>query len=265
MMLQIDRERRDRIQSALAVGLLHLLFAYIFLIGLGADTRARVEDALKLVQLADEPPPPPPKVRPPRAKEHKRKPRPKNPEGAASPANLRNTPTDIAAPPTPIPLPPPISAAPVPGQGTAAAAGATNVRGPGTGAGGQGTGLGAGSQGNGTGGGGGGGGGRRARWISGSIRDSDYPRAAVQSRSSGTVGLRFVVAPNGRVSQCSVTRSSGSPALDSTTCRLIMSRFRYRPALDPDGRPVAETIRGEHEWVLEPEPPPVDVEPDIPD
>jgi len=55
------------------------------------------------------------------------------------------------------------------------------------------------------------------------------------------------------------------PALDSTTCRLIMSRFRYRPALDPDGRPVAETIRGEHEWVLEPEPPPVDVEPDVPD
>jgi protein TonB len=60
-----------------------------------------------------------------------------------------------------------------------------------------------------------------------------------------------------------VTRSSGSRALDSTTCRLIQSRFRYRPARDGAGKPIAETIRGEHSWELGPEPPPIEIEPEI--
>ena len=74
--------------------------------------------------------------------------------------------------------------------------------------------------------------------------------------------LRFVVASTGRVSDCDVTRSSGSRALDETTCRLIMQRFRYRPARDGAGRPIADTIRGEHVWELGPEPPPIEVEPE---
>jgi protein TonB len=139
------------------------------------------------------------------------------------------------------------------------------VVGPGTGRGGQGIGLGSGTQGSGTGGGGGGGLASRARWISGSIRESDYPRSAIQARKGGTVRLRFVVAPNGRVNQCTVTGSSGSAALDETTCTLIRSRFRYRPARDYTGRPVAETVRGEHEWQLGPEPPTTWVEPEIVD
>jgi protein TonB len=91
--------------------------------------------------------------------------------------------------------------------------------------------------------------------------DSDYPRAAVRARASGIVFLRFVVAPSGRVSDCSVTRSSGNRALDETTCRLILQRFRYRPALDAEGRPVPATIRGEHVWDLGPEPEPIEIEP----
>ena len=75
--------------------------------------------------------------------------------------------------------------------------------------------------------------------------------------------LRFVVAPSGRVADCAVTRSSGSHELDSTTCRLIMARFRYRPARDAQGRPIASTIRGEQAWELGPEPPPIEIEPEI--
>jgi protein TonB len=103
----------------------------------------------------------------------------------------------------------------------------------------------------------------RARLISGSIRDSDYPRGAFERGISGTVSLRFVVAPTGRVSECGVTRSSGSRELDETTCRLILRRFRYRPARDAQGQPIAETIRGVHDWEVGPEPPPIDVEPDL--
>jgi periplasmic protein TonB len=268
VMLRMKEENRDRTLSAAGVAALHILLGYAFLTGLGFAPLKSAGSELKLFDPFEEPPPPPAvPARPDKAKEA-RKAKPKDPEGAASPANLRNTPSEIVAPPPVVRLevPPPVIAAPAAGQGSAAAAGAANVPGPGTGSGGQGTGLGSGSRGSGTGGGGGGGGrATRARWLSGSIRDSDYPRAAYEARIGGTVFLRFVVAPDGRVRDCVVTRSSGHAALDATTCRLITTRFRYRPARDAGGRAVAETIRGQHDWEVGPEPPPIEVEPDIVD
>ncbi|MEA3052983.1 MAG: periplasmic protein TonB [Sphingomonadales bacterium] len=260
------RENRDRLRSAGAVALLHALIAYVLLTGLGYGPPSPVPDALKLFNIAEAPPPPPPaRPAPPDVEKKTRKARPKNAEGAASPANLRNTPTEIMAPPPEIrlPVPPPIPAAPAPGQGSAAAAGAANVPGVGTGSGGIGTGLGSGRFGNGTGGGGGGGGRPvRARWLSGGIRGSDYPDIPYRAHVGGIVHLRFTVAPSGRVSDCAVTRSSGSRELDSVTCRLIMQRFRYRPARDSEGRPIAETVVGEHVWEVAREPPDRWVEPD---
>jgi protein TonB len=120
------------------------------------------------------------------------------------------------------------------------------VAGPGTGAGGAGDGTGSGGRGNGP----GGGGGVPLRWIGGRITDADYPRAALKAGASGTVGLRFVVGVNGRVSSCTVTRSSGNRDLDETTCKLIQKRFRYVPSRDAAGRPYADTVTGEHRWDL---------------
>jgi periplasmic protein TonB len=51
------------------------------------------------------------------------------------------------------------------------------------------------------------------------------------------------------VSRCTVTSSSGVPELDALTCRLIVQRFRYRPSTDRYGRPIADTVEGEHEWI----------------
>ena len=101
--------------------------------------------------------------------------------------------------------------------------------------------------------------------VAPALHRRDYPDAAYERRISGTVFLRFVVDPTGRVSECTVTRSSGSRELDATTCRLILRRFRYRPARDAQGNPIASVVRGEHQWEVGPEPPPIDVEPDIPD
>lgn len=256
-MLQIDQENRDRIKSGIGVAAFHALLGYAFLTGLGFDVARSVSDEMKLFDVSESPPPPPAKPAPPDVAEAKQA-KPKDPEGAASPANLRDTPSPIVAPPPEIRIevPSPVIAAPVTGEGSAVSAGAAEVPGPGTGSGGEGTGLGSGTQGSGT-GGGGGGIGTRARWLRGDIWGSDYPRA------TGTVFLRFVVAPNGRVSECSVTRSSGNPDLDATTCRLIKRRFRYRPARDARGNAIAEVVRGEHVWELGPEPPPTEVEPDI--
>lgn len=265
-MPQINEQNRDRIRSAIVVAVFHGLLGYALLTGLGFDMPAQVSERLKLFDAVEEPPPPaePPPPKPASS----RKPRPKDPEGAASPANRKNTPSEIMAPPPKIRLevPPTVIVAPVAGQGAAPAAGAAPIPGPGTGSGGVGTGLGSGLQGSGTGGGGGGGGlATRARWLRGRITDADYPDEAFDRRIMGTVYLRFVVAPNGRVSECNVTRSSGSRMLDSTTCRLIVQRFRYRPARNVYGDPIAEVARGEHSWEIGPEPPPIDIEPDIPD
>lgn len=261
-MIQWVQENRDRLRSAAAVGLLHAGLGWLLLTGLGFSPSQAVPEALKLLDISEEPPPPPAKPAKPSVEKKTRKARPKDPEGAASPANLKNTPTEIMAPPPEIrlPIPPPIPVAPAPGTGSAMAAGAATVPGPGTGAGGIGTGLGSGRFGTGTGGGGGGGLARGARWVSGRINDSDFPDDV---RRGGTVHLRFTVAPSGRISDCSVTRSSGSRALDNLTCRLILARFRYRPARNFEGRPIASTIVGEHVWHYEPPPPDRWIEPDI--
>jgi protein TonB len=253
MMAAIEGRNRDRLKSAAAVALFHGLLAWALIVGLGVGPIRSVADPLKMFDISDEPPPPPAAEPPPPSGPMTPREQTPDPEGAAAPPNLRDTPTPVAAPPTPLDVPTPLPAAPVPGQGSAAAAGAAEIRGPGTGAGGLGTGTGSGLSGSGTGGGGGGGLGRavEARWLRGRIRESDYPRGAIEAGASGTVGLRFVVAPDGRVNDCRVTRSSGRSDLDTITCRLIMQRFRYRPARDSSGRPVAEVVTGQHAWIYD--------------
>jgi protein TonB len=87
---------------------------------------------------------------------------------------------------------------------------------------------------------------RNARWISGRIKNSDYPDAAEEVE--GTVLFRFTVGTEGRVTDCKVTKSSGHAILDRATCNLIIRRLRYSPARDWSGRPSAVVLPGEQEW-----------------
>jgi len=94
----------------------------------------------------------------------------------------------------------------------------------------------------------GGGGGRDLELLSGDIYPSDYPRRLARAGIGGTVRMLGTVQPNGRVTNCRVTRSSGVPELDGLTCRLIEQRFVYRPATDRSGRPVSDDIEIEWTW-----------------
>ena len=182
--------------------------------------------------------PPPAKVRSPK------------PEGASAPPNLRAKATEVVAPPVIpliIPPPPPVVVATRPDEGNASHSGNADIRGPGTGAGGEGNGTGSGRYGDGD-----GGGGTAPRQIRGRLKDSDYARSAVEAGVGGTVGVRFMVETDGRVSDCEVDHSSGNIALDNTTCRLIQERFRFDPARDEEGRPVPSTIIENHSWIFEP-------------
>src|SRR3546814_5771054 len=60
----------------------------------------------------------------------------------------------------------------------------------------------------------------KAVLVSGRIEDRDYPKQAARAKIGGEVEVRFTIQPTGRVTGCRVTRSSGDPALDATTCRL---------------------------------------------
>jgi protein TonB len=237
----VRRFSGDRLTGAVGAAAMCALIGYALFAGLQMRFPRAASDPLSLFALALPPPPPEPPVLP----EHKQRART---EGSASPANLRAKPTDLVAPPPPIPMPPrPLAAAPRAGTGTAPSAGAAPIPGPGTGAGGKGNGSGSGGAGNGD-----GGGETPLRWIRGRIRDSDYPRAALKAGISGTVGLRFIVGTDGRVTSCTVARSSGNSDLDTTTCRLIMKRFRYIPTRNAQSQPIPDEVTGEHVWETTP-------------
>ncbi len=243
-MLVAQSGHGDRVKAALGAAALQLLFAYALLTGLAVEMPAAVRDRLIVFGIAPPPPSPPPRVERsvPRRTESER------PQGGSSPPGLRARPTEVVAPApiVPLKLPPPIVAAPLPGPGSDPSAGDADVRGPGTGSGGRG-------RGNGDGygdGDGDAGGGTPPRWLRGRISDRDYPRWAGEAGIGGTVSVRYRVGIDGRVSDCVVTRSSGSRELDEVTCRLIEQRFRFAPSRDRTGRAVRSTIVEDHHWMV---------------
>lgn len=245
-------DRNDRVRAAILAAAINIAIGFAIIRGLGVPVVPTAHDALKLFRLADDPEPPaavPPLPEPTRSQTHKAK----RPEGAAAPAARKNTPTDIVAPPAKLPPPPPVAAAKVAGTGSMPKAGAARIDGPGTGRGGAGTGRGSGLSGDGDGGGGAGGATSDAEQIAGSIGDEDYPRAALVDHAQGVVGFAFTVLPEGRIANCRVTHSSGNAALDMTTCRLAVMRFRFRAARDSSGRAIAAQEEGEQSWRLRPD------------
>jgi protein TonB len=136
-----------------------------------------------------------------------------------------------------------VAAAPSTGTDTASGAADTGTA---TGASGQGLGAGAGGAGLGD------GGAIKPRWKSGRIDRRDYPDDASRARRTGSVTTRLDIAPDGRVTGCTIIRSSGTPSLDRTTCRLIEQRFRFEPARDSAGNPVPGVAGWRQDWWLEP-------------
>lgn len=91
--------------------------------------------------------------------------------------------------------------------------------------------------------------------IASFISDDDYPASAIRNEEQGTVAFAVDVTPQGAVAGCRVEKSSGSEALDGTTCRIITERARFKPARDSRNRAVADVFKGRIMWRL-PEPQP---------
>lgn len=87
---------------------------------------------------------------------------------------------------------------------------------------------------------------------------ADYPAAALREMQQGTTAFKLKIDPQGRVTDCAVTASSGSPALDEATCRLVTQRATFHPALDAKGKPAIGAYQNRVRWIL---PRPIEVKP----
>ncbi len=88
----------------------------------------------------------------------------------------------------------------------------------------------------------------RAVQRGGSISDEDYPSSSIRNEEQGTSVATFTISAEGRVVACNA--SGASPTLDAETCKLIMRRFRFRPAKDSSGQPIEETKSQRVTWRL---------------
>lgn len=223
---------RERLVALVAVALVQLGLGVALLSGFRIDAVREKELVSRLIDVTLAVPPPPPA---PILKAHPAARRSTSaPKAEAKP--LGGTPGPV--PSHAIPAPTPVVPLPAPTPPSGGGSGTGPARGSGAGGGTGGQGYGGDDE-----------GGTDLVQIAGEIRSSDYPRDLRERGIGGRVGMIFTVGTDGRVTSCTITRSSGVPELDALTCRLIRERFRYRPSTDRYGRPIPDEVEGEHDWV----------------
>lgn len=87
-----------------------------------------------------------------------------------------------------------------------------------------------------------------------------YPQVARDINAEGRTAFSLDIDAAGRIMTCNIVESSGSAILDSTTCSLLISNGRFKPALDKKGKPVAGTWSSAMRWKLTAAPPPPETE-----
>jgi periplasmic protein TonB len=204
----------NRVAAFIIVALLHVLLGYALVSGLAFEGMKQLVKKVTTVDIKkDEPkkePPPPPKAKA------------APPPIVAPPPriNVNVTPppvTTVATPPPPAPimpvLAPPAPVAPPPPRFQPKSAAPK---------------------------------GNPANWAT----TNDYPSRALREDRAGTTGFRVTVGPDGRVTSCSVTSSSGHPDLDEATCSNVTRRARFTPASDGEGQPTSGSYSNRIRWVI---------------
>lgn len=199
-----QRMSGNRITAFIIVALIHIAVGYALVTGLAYEAAKKVIQKVTTVDIKEEekkeePPPPPPK-------------KVESPPPIVAPpvkVNIAVAPppvTTVITPPPPAPIvlaPPPVAAPPPPAPSQARGA---KPKG-------------------------------QSSWAR-RIQDN-YPTSALRAEKEGRVGVRVTIGPDGRVSDCSVTSSSGTPELDSAACAGMRSYARYDPALNDAGQPTS--------------------------
>jgi periplasmic protein TonB len=211
-----NKMSNSRIAAIIIVAILHAFLGYAFVTGLAYNVMKKVAADLKTFDV-EEPPPPPDEPPPPPPDV------PVPPPPITAPPQIVPTQMPSVAPPAPpppppspppaAPVPPPPPPPPPPPKRIEPAAAKANL----------------------------------ASYIS----NDDYPASALRAEEEGATAFRLTVGPNGRVTGCQVTSSSGSSALDSATCRLLTARARFTPARDSTGSPTTGSATGRIVWRIQ--------------
>jgi protein TonB len=204
----------NRIFAMIIVALIHVAVGYALITGLAYSA---VKKAIERVTTVDinEPPPPPPDTPPPPEPDT-----PPPPVAPPPPINISVAPPPIQVQPN-IPPPAPVirivppAAPPAPPPPRFTPKGATPKGNPGS-------------------------------WAT----TDDYPSRALREEREGVTRFTVQVSPEGRVTNCSVTGSSGSPDLDDAACRSITRRARFNPATDGEGQPTSGTYSNSVRWQI---------------
>jgi len=78
----------------------------------------------------------------------------------------------------------------------------------------------------------------------------DYPSSSLRNNEEGTVAYRLDIGPDGKVSACTITQSSGYPMLDQTACKLLQRRARFTPGKDASGNATGGVYPGRFTWKI---------------
>lgn len=218
-MAYADRDTSgSRMVAIVIVCLIVAGVGYAFVTGLAVDFAKKVNTKLNVFDVAPPPPPPPPEDPPPPPPDQALPPPPVVSPPPLVQTNAPPPPISTVATPPPVYIPtptapPPSPPAPPPAPRVSQAAG--------------------------------------LRGNPASFFGPDaYPPAAQRAGAQGRVVARLTVGTDGRVTDCSVTSSSGNGDLDSTTCRIARSRVRFTPAKDDSGNPMQSSYTLPVRWVL---------------
>ncbi len=204
----------NRITALIVVAIIHVVLGYALVTGLAYEGAAKLIKKVTAIDIKEEvkkdEPPPPPK----------KVDAPPPPVAPPVRINVATTPPQITTVQTP-PPPAPIVLAPAPSAPVAPPPPRIQPKGPSP----------KGNPGN---------------WAN----SNDYPSRALREEQEGTTRFSVTIGPDGRVTGCSITGSSGSPELDSATCSLITRRARFNPATDGEGQPIASGWASRVKWEI---------------
>jgi protein TonB len=192
----------NRMTALIIVALIHLVVGYALVTGLAYEGVREIMKKVTTVDIKKE-------------EEKKPPPPPPKPKDLPPPPIVAPPPKVNLAPPpvvetvqTPPPAPPPIVLAPPPAAPPPSQARGASPK-------------------------------NQAQWAA-RIQDN-YPGDALRAEKQGRVGVHVTIGPDGRVTSCSVTSSSGTASLDSAACDGMQRYARYAPALDDAGNPTTGT------------------------
>jgi protein TonB len=219
-MAYVDQSQsREKTIAAVLSALILAVVGYAFVTGLAFNAMKKAAEKLNVIDIKS-PPPPPPKKPPPPPKEQ---PKVQSPPIVTPPPLV--TPPPVAQPPmvtspTPSPVPPVIQAPPAPSPPPAPPKPSQAV--------------GAKAKGN------------PSEWVT----PDDYPPGALRNNEAGVTGFKLDLDGTGKVTNCTVTSSSGFPDLDQTACRLLPRRARFTPAKDASGAGMASSYTSAVRWQI---------------